>query len=159
MFYCDADKMLAAVSQHHKVWSFADIHYPSGVLTKYSFFKVFIRSDSWEYYDHDRRCYWSFYAPGAQYIRLQLNMFKSYDSNDRLYVYIGTSSGSYLWHYFYGDNWENGGTWDLETDMLYLYWYTNGCCDREIGWHGNVIRQGQLKNHESSLIFQYEMTE
>lgn len=66
---------------------------------------------------------------------------RTYDSNDRLYVYLGTNTGSYLWHSFYGDSWETGGYWDLETDMLHLRWSTNGY-DTEIGFRGSVIRQG-----------------
>ena len=107
------------------------------------FIQVYIRSDSWEFYNHNVRCYWSFYAPGARYIRLELDFVKTYNSYDRLYVYIGNGRSSYQWSSFYGDSYaENGGAWNLETDMLHLYWYTDGCCDRELGWYGRVIRQG-----------------
>ena len=100
-------------------------------------FQVYIRSESWTYYNHNSRCYWSFYAPGAKYIQLQLQYW-NIDCPDDLNVYIGTSTSSYHSNVICGED-TNGNTWNYDTDMLYLYWYTNSY-DNERGFYGYVRR-------------------
>ena len=111
------------------------------LLFLFFFQQVTIRSDSWTGYGNSVRCYYSFHAPGATRIRLKLYSFESYNSNDKLKVYIGTGSGSYYWHGFYGDAWENGYETTFETDFMYLYWYTNSYYT-DVGFNGYIRREG-----------------
>ena len=60
------------------------------------------------------------------------------DCPDDLNVYIGTSTSSYHSNVICGED-TNGNTWNYDTDMLYLYWYTNSY-DNERGFYGYVRR-------------------
>ena len=54
---------------------------------------VTIRSESWEGYDSNTDCRWSFYAPGAKQIRVYIYQFYSDSSSDRFFTRAGMGTG------------------------------------------------------------------
>ena len=99
-----------------------------------------IRSESWEGYDSNTDCRWSFYAPGAKHIRVHIYQFWSHDAHDRFFARVGMGTGGgYQVLDLYGGVGDSGWTWTWETNMLHIRWYTN-CCDQEKGWDGYVQR-------------------
>lgn len=98
-----------------------------------------IRSESWEGYESYTDCRWSFYAPGAKRMRVHIYQFWS-ESSDWFRVRAGMGPGGGYEVLGLNGLWgDSSNSWDFETNMLHIRWYTN-CCYEEKGWDGYVQR-------------------
>ena len=99
-----------------------------------------IRSESWEGYDSNTDCRWSFYAPGAKHLRVYIYQFWSHDAHDRFFARVGMGTGGgYQVLDLYGMRGDDDNDWRFETNMLHIRWYTNHE-NQEKGWDGFVQR-------------------